>query len=72
LPRLQETLCEVCGKPVNLLADYADALTGRSHTPREYIEHQLKMSDEEKAARQVFFEELFAKSVQKENVSEST
>jgi hypothetical protein len=43
------------------LADYADLFAGKVYTPREYVEHQLKMTDEEKAARTVFFEELFAK-----------
>jgi hypothetical protein len=36
-------------------------LAGKVYSPREYIEHQLHMSDEEKAARTVFFTELFAK-----------
>ena len=29
-------------------------------SPREYVEHQLNMSDEEKQARQEFFTALFA------------
>lgn len=43
------------------MADYADAISGKTYAPREYLEHQLEMDDDEKAARQTFFEELFAK-----------
>ena len=60
-PKLNETRCEVCGEPVDILADYADLLTGKAYSPREYIEHQLNMSDEEKAARAIFFEEQFTR-----------
>jgi hypothetical protein len=41
------------------LADYADALTDKAFTPREYIEHQLEMTPEEIEARGRFFEEQF-------------
>jgi hypothetical protein len=61
LPSWKEIRCEVCGEPVDLLRDYASELAGKVYSPREYIEHQLHMSDEEKAARTVFFTELFAK-----------
>jgi hypothetical protein len=42
-----------------MLEDYADAISKRAYTPREYLEAQLKMTPEEQRARQVFFEELF-------------
>lgn len=64
LPKWKEDRCEVCGEVVNLLADYSDALSGKAFTPREYVEHQLHMSDEEKEQRTVFFTELFAANSQ--------
>lgn len=51
-------LCEVCHQPVDLLADYADALAGEMYSPREYIEHQLHMSEDEKELRLRFFTEM--------------
>jgi hypothetical protein len=60
LPKLKEVRCEVCNEPVDLLRDYADELSGKSYTPREWVEHQLKMTPEEQEARQRFFNELFA------------
>jgi hypothetical protein len=41
------------------LADYADALTDKVFSPREYIEHQLEMSPEEIRMRRTFFTEMF-------------
>lgn len=49
----------MCGKPVNLLADYADVISGKTLTPREYVEKQLNMTPEEKKNRVTFFTELF-------------
>lgn len=60
MPKYKETLCEVCGKPVDLLSDYADLLSDTAFTPREYIEHQLNMTEEEKEVRKRFFEEMWA------------
>lgn len=62
LPKWKETLCEVCGKPVDLLHDYAALLSDKIERPRDYIEAQLHMTEEEKAARTVFFTELFEKN----------
>ena len=59
LPKLNVIRCEVCGEPVDVLVDYADALSGKAYAPREYMEHQLNMSEEEQAQRRVFFEEMF-------------
>jgi hypothetical protein len=61
LPKLKEVRCEVCGELVDLLRDYADVLSDKVYSPREYIEHQLNMTEDEKQARTVFFEEMFAK-----------
>lgn len=51
------------------MADYADAISKKSYSPREYIEHTLNMSDEEKEQRTVFFEELFAVNPPTEKVA---
>lgn len=59
LPKLSETLCEVCHKPVNLLDDYADQFANKKLSPREYMEHQANMPPEEKEARERFFKEFF-------------
>jgi len=61
LAKLRSNLCEVCGEEVNILSDYADLLNEKAYSPREYVEHQLNMTEEEKETRRVFFEELFAK-----------
>lgn len=45
---------------MQLLEDYADYLAGQTYTPREYIEHQLTMTDEEKQRRTEFFTQQFA------------
>jgi hypothetical protein len=47
---------------VNVLAEYADAISGQIYKPRDYLEHMLKLTDDEKKQRQIFFEELFAKA----------
>ena len=57
-----ETRCEVCGEPIDLLSDYQDELSKRAYSPREYVEHQLTMSEEEKEQRRIFFTELFEKT----------
>lgn len=59
LSKLNETRCEVCGETVDVLVDYADALSGKAYAPREYMEHQLNMSEDEQRMRRVFFEEFF-------------
>jgi hypothetical protein len=58
-----ETRCEVCGEPVNLLADYAAKWKDKVYQPREFVEWQLNLTQEEKDERQSFFEELFAKKI---------
>lgn len=60
MPKFRQTLCEVCGEPVNPLSAYADKLKGKILSPREYVEYQLNMSEEEKKERQEFFEALFS------------
>jgi hypothetical protein len=59
LPKFKETLCEVCGKPVAILSEYAEKIKGKQRSPRAELERQLNMTEEEKAERQRFFEELF-------------
>jgi len=49
----------VCGEVVNVLQEYGKQISDLAYKPREYLEQQLNMSDEEKAARAVFFEEFF-------------
>lgn len=61
MAKWKEIRCEVCGEAVDLLSDYASVLSGKALRPREYIEEQLHMTEEEKSARTVFFTELFAK-----------
>ncbi len=36
-----------------------DEILANAFSPKEYLEHQLNMTEEEKAARQEFFTELF-------------
>lgn len=43
------------------MAEYQEKLEGMIERPREYFEHQLSMSEEEKEARVIFFEEFFTK-----------
>lgn len=37
-----------------------DQIKGLALSPREYVEHQLNMTEDEKKARQEFFGELFS------------
>jgi hypothetical protein len=60
LPEFRKNKCEVCGKEVNPLDDYRDLITDKIYSPREYVEYQLNMSEEEKQERQRFFTDLFA------------
>lgn len=60
MPKLKETLCEVCHKPVDILHDYADQFAGKMLSPREYMDHQANMPPEEVEARSRFFHEFFA------------
>lgn len=48
------------------MAEYADKISELAIKPREYLEHQLHMSDEEKEDRAVFFTEFFAKHSDRE------
>jgi hypothetical protein len=41
------------------LAEYGQKISEMAYRPREYLEHQLNMSEEEKEARAIFFEEFF-------------
>jgi hypothetical protein len=41
-------------------------LSGRTFSPREYVEHQMEMSEDEKAMRREFFAELFAQAEERE------
>lgn len=59
MSKLNEIRCEVCGETVDVLADYADQLSGKAYAPREYMERQLNMPEEEQRARRRFFEEFF-------------
>lgn len=59
LPKLKETRCEVCGEEVNLLEDYRDWISDKVYSPREYVEHQLTMTEEEQERREMFIAKLF-------------
>lgn len=51
-------MCEVCHEPVDLLSEYRDTLADKIYSPREHIEHQLNMTEEEKDVRRRFFTKL--------------
>jgi hypothetical protein len=59
LPKLKETRCEVCGEPVDILADYITKYKDKIYSPREYMEYLANLTEEEKEERQRFFAELF-------------
>ena len=44
---------------MNILAEYGSKIAEQAYAPREYLERQLNMTDEEKQDRAVFFEEFF-------------
>lgn len=58
MPKLDETLCEVCHKPVDVLHEYQAQLGKVAYQPREWFEKQLNMTDEEKALRKEMIEEI--------------
>jgi hypothetical protein len=74
--KLDEDLCEVCGKPVNILDDYQDWIAKNAYSPEEWFKHQLQMSQEEKETRQDFFTKLFKdhehRKVETEEAGDST
>jgi hypothetical protein len=55
---LKETRCEVCGERVDILSEYQDKIQEQVYQPREWLEKQLNMSEEEKEERTRYFEEL--------------
>ena len=57
----------MCGEVVNVLDEYGKVLSDLAYKPREYLEKQLHMSEEEKAARAIFFEEFFRTHEQRES-----
>ena len=65
LAKLNEIRCEVCGEVVTAIIEYADALSGKSYAPREYLEHQLNMSEDEKELRRRAFTEVLRKHNEK-------
>jgi hypothetical protein len=60
MPKWKETLCPVCHEPSDPLAEYRDVWQDKVYSPREYIEHQLHMSEEEKELRRRMFTEMLA------------
>lgn len=58
MPKWTEVLCPVCHEPSDPLQEYRDVIAERIYSPREYIEHQLTMTEEEKEMRRRYFTEL--------------
>lgn len=57
----------MCGEVVNVLAEYGQQISNLAYKPREYLEEQLAMTEEEKKARGIFFEEFFKTHEQRES-----
>lgn len=57
--KLDEVLCEVCGKPVDIYKDYLESLGDKLLNPQEYLDHINNLSDEEREQRRVLFKSLF-------------
>lgn len=56
-------LCPVCGKKVDKKMKLPHELSDQVYSPREYYEHQLHMTDEEKRAREIFIYEFFGREL---------